>query len=167
MNIKQNLIEMLSTRRRKNKLRAQMPKKKPKMRYNRKRRKRNDKLSKNHHPHLKVNLVQKKRRKRSGKRNQRKLNLLLNLKLILKKRKRKMSQLQLLKRQVDYKNHPEQLANSAHLHKAILTILETSEKSFRVVQQNRMLKHSHSPKQIPHRQANSLNHLNSNKSPMT
>ena len=143
-----------------------MPKKKPKMKYNIKRRKRSDKLSKNHHPHLKVNLVQKKRRKRSGKRNQRKLNLLL--KLILKKRKRKMSQLQLLKRQVDCKNHPALLANSAHPHKAILTTLEISEKSFKVVNK-RMLKHSHSnsPKQIPPQQVNSLNHLNSSKSPMT
>ena len=166
---------MLSTRRRKNKLRAQMPKKKPRMKHNRKRRKRSDKLSKNHHPHPKVNLVRKKRRKRSGKRNQRKLNLLLlKLKQILKKRKRKMSQLQQLKRQVDCKNHPALLANSVHLHKAILTTLETSEKNFKVVNLqlnplNRMLKHSHrnSPQQITHRQVNSLSHLNSSKSPMT
>ena len=154
-------------RRRKNKRRAQTLKKKLKMRYNRKRRKRNDKLSKNHLPrHLKVNLVQKKKRKRPRKRNLRKLNLLLQPKLKHKKRKRKKNQHQLSRKRVDCKNHPEQLVNFVHLRKAILTILETSEKSYRAARltkaQNRMLKHS--PNQIPPRLINNLKHLNSNKS---
>ena len=169
VNTKQNWIEMLSMRRKRNKLQAQTLKKKLKMKYNRKRRKRSLK-SKNHPRHLKVNLVQKKKRKKPRKRNQRKLNLLrsLLLKLHLKRRKRKKSQLQLPKRQVDCKNHPAQLANFAHLHKAILTILETSEKSFRAAKvlkaKNRILKHSQRQLLIPQRQANNLNHLNSNKS---
>ena len=146
-----------------------MPKKKLKMRYNRKRRKRSDKLSKNHHLlHLKVNLVQKKR-KRPRKRNLRKLNLLLQPKLKHKKRKRKKNLHQLSKRLEDCKNHPEQLVNFVHLRKAILTILETSEKSCRAARltkvQNRMLKHS--PNQIPPRLTSNLNHLNSNKSLVT
>ena len=175
VNIKQNCKEMLSKKRKRNRLRApaQMRTRKLKMMQSSKRRKRsqNDKLSKNHHLlHLKVNLVQKKKRKRSGKRNQRKLNLLLNLILNnLKKRKRKKSQLRLSKRQVDCKNHPEQLANSAHRLKVILTILETSERSYRAARElqarNKILKHS--PKQIAQRPNNNLNHLNSNKLLMT